>query len=633
MFAALTTRLWYLQVLASQTYVKIANNTSFRVLQVEPERGRILDANGNPLVDNRESRVVTVQQQLLGDDPEAVLFRLAQHLGVPEKDIVEKMDAEKYYDYQRIPVAVDVSEDKIFYIAEHPKLFPGVGWGQESVARYPEGSLAANVLGTVAHINQEEVDDPAFKDYGVDDTVGRTGLEKTYERFLHGTPGTNKIVVDPAGTLLDELGGQLPVPGYDVKLYLNAKTQSIVERDLLAGIQRARTLNDDDDTNAVTNFVANAGAVVVMDPKTGGVEASASWPTYDPTQFVKGMTNKEYKQRFLNASSGDPLFDRATQGVYAPGSTFKPFIALAALKEGVVAPGSSTDCPAQWAYRLDPDHPFNNWSTYDQGYMSIPEALKVSCDTVFYQWGGTFYDRWRSNQLGAGSEPLQHDLRGFGFGRQPGLDVPSESAGFIPTAAWKEQQSKQDPKNFPYGWLPGDDILMSIGQGYVLTSPMQMATAYSAIANGGRLCEPHLAEQIQTSDGKRVRKIGSNCRDLPYTQQEISLVQEGLRQVVAPGSGTASAAFAGFPLSQVPVMGKTGTAERPGFTTVAGQTQSQDTSWFAAIVGPPGDQHVIVAMVEQGGHGSTTAAPIVRTIIEDMYKLGRTGAAGTVATD
>jgi penicillin-binding protein 2 len=265
--------------------------------------------------------------------------------------------------------------------------------------------------------------------------------------------------------------------------------------------------------------------------------------------------------------------------------------------------------------------------------MSIPEALKVSCDTVFYQWGGTFYDRWRSNQLGAGSEPLQHDLRGFGFGRQPGLDVPSESAGFIPTAAWKEQQSKQDPKNFPYGWLPGDDILMSIGQGYVLTSPMQIATAYSAIANGGRLCEPHLAEQIQTSDGKRVRKIGSNCRDLPYTQQEISLVQEGLRQVVAPGSGTASAAFAGFPLSQVPVMGKTGTAERPGFTTVAGQTQSQDTSWFAAIVGPPGDQHVIVAMVEQGGHGSTTAAPIVRTIIEDMYKLGRTGAAGTVATD
>ena len=180
MFAALTTRLWYLQVLASQTYVKIANNTSFRWLQVEPERGRILDANGNPLVDNRESRVVTVQQQLLGSDPEAVLFRLAQHLGVPEKDIVAKMDDPQYFDYQRIPVAVDVSEDKIFYIAEHPKLFPGVGWGQQTVARYADGPLAAHVLGTVGLINSDEVKDPAFADYGVDDTVGRTGLEKTY---------------------------------------------------------------------------------------------------------------------------------------------------------------------------------------------------------------------------------------------------------------------------------------------------------------------------------------------------------------------------------------------------------------------------------------------------------------------
>jgi penicillin-binding protein 2 len=251
---------------------------------------------------------------------------------------------------------------------------------------------------------------------------------------------------------------------------------------------------------------------------------------------------------------------------------------------------------------------------------------------VFYQWGGDFYDRWRSNQLGTGSEPLQRDLRGFGFGRPPGLDVPIQSTGFIPTAALKEQQHERHPKAFPYGWLPGDDILMSIGQGYVLTSPMQMAAAYSAIANGGRLCEPTLAEQIQTSDGKRVQKIAPKCRNLPYSQQEIGVVQDGMRQVVTSG-GTAASAFAGFPTSQVPVMGKTGTAERPGFTTVPGQNQSQDTSWFAAIVGPPGDQHVIVAMVEQGGHGSTTAAPIVRRIIEDMYKLGATGVAGTGATD
>ena len=632
MFAALTTRLWYLQVLASQTFVDAVNNTTFKVLRVEPERGRILDANGDPLVDNRQSRVVTVQQQLLGDDPEAVLFRLAQHLDVPEEDIVKTLESGQYYDYQRVPVAVDVTEDKIFYIAEHPALFPGIGWAEQSVRRYPDGPLAAHVLGTVGLIGSDEVEDPAFADYGVDDTVGKGGLEKTYEPFLHGTPGKNKIVVDPAGKLLDELGGQLPVPGYDVRLYLNAKTQGIVERNLLAGIERARSINDDDPLNDVTTFVANAGAVVVLDPKTGGVEASASWPTYDPTQFIKGMSNREFRQRFGNPSSGDPLFDRAIQGVYAPGSTFKPFIALAALKEGVTSLGASTDCPGEWAYRLDPSNPFNNWSPFSRGYLSIPAALKYSCDTVFYQWGGEFYDRWRSNQLGAGSEPLQRDLRGFGFGRQPGLDLPTQSTGFIPTAAWKQQQHENDPKNFPYGWLPGDDILMSIGQGYVLTSPMQIAAAYSAIANGGRLCQPRLAEQIQTAEGKRIRKIAPKCRDLPYSQQEIGVIQDGLRQVMTAG-GTAASAFAGFPTSRVPVMGKTGTAERPGFTTVAGQNQSQDTSWFAAIVGPPNDQHVIVAMVEQGGHGSTTAAPIVRSIVEDMYKLGTTGVAGREATD
>lgn len=628
MFAALTARLWYLQVLASQTYVDMANNSSFHWLQVEPERGRILDANGGPLVDDRQSRVVTVQQQLLGSDPEGVLFRLAQHLGVPEADIVERMHDTKYFDYQRIPVAVDVSLEDILYIAEHAKQFPGVSWDQQSVRRYPEGELAAHVLGQVGLISATQVEDPAFADYGTSDTVGRTGLEATYERFLHGTPGSIKIVVNPAGKQLDELGGQRPVPGYDVKLYLDAKLQAKVERDLLNGIQRARSIPDQDPTNAVTNFVANAGAVVVLDPKTGGVEASASWPTYDPTWFVKRMSRGEYSERIGSRAAGDPLFDRATQASYAPGSTFKPFIALAALDNGVTSIGSYTDCPSSWAYRLDPENPFNNWAPYDQGLVSIQEALKVSCDTVFYQWGGEFYDRWRANQLGAGSEPLQRGLRGFGFGHEPGIDLPSQNGGFIPTAAWKEQQNQEDPKAFPYGWLPGDDILMSIGQGYVLVSPLQLASAYAAIVNGGRLCEPRLAEQIQTVDGARVQRIGGQgCRRLPYSQQELDVIQQGLAQVVQESGGTAFSAFAGFPFDQVPVMGKTGTAERPGFD------QNQDTSWFAAIVGPPSDQHVIVVMVEQGGHGSTTAAPIARSIIEDMYGLGDTGVAGIERVD
>ena len=481
MFAALTTRLWYLQVLASQTFVEAANDKSFKWIQVEPERGRILDAHDHPLVDNRESRVVTVQQQQLGSDPEAVLYLLAQHLGVPEADIVEQMESKQYYDYQRVPVAVDVSLDKILYIAEHAKMFPGVGWAEQSVRRYPDGPLAAHILGQVGLIGPDQVDDPAYQDYGPNDTIGISGLEAMYERFLHGTAGQEKIVVDPAGRLQEELGGQLPVPGYDVKLYLDAKTQSFVEDDLLAGLQRARGVYDE---FTKQNYVANAGAVVVMDPDTFGVEAIASWPTFDPSWYVKGLTKKT--KPLTHPAAGQPLYDRAVQGAYAPGSTFKPFVALAAMKNGVTSPGAYTDCPAEWAYRLDPDNPFSNWSPFSQGPISIPQALKVSCDTVFYQWGGEFYDRWRADQLGSNSEPLQRDLKGFGFGRDPGVDLPSTASGSIPGAA----DAAADPKLYPFGWLPKDDILMSIGQGAVTVSPLQLATAYSAVANGGRICEP-----------------------------------------------------------------------------------------------------------------------------------------------
>jgi len=634
MFAALTARLWYLQVLATQGYVEQVNNASFRWLQVEPERGRILDSKGDPLVENRLTRVVTVQEQLLGDDPEAVLFRLAQHLDVPEQDIVERLQSKDYYDYQRVPVAIDVSEEDIFYIAEHSDEFPGVYWDEQTVRRYPRGPLAAHVLGQLGLIDRDEVDQPAFEDYGPNEEVGKTGLEKTYERFLHGVPGTNKIVVNPAGKLLDELGGRLPQPGDDVRLYLDSRLQAAVERRLQEGIERARSMPDEDTANDVANFVANAGAVVVLDPKTFGVEASASWPSFDPNWFVKGMTDRENRERITSPEAGGPLFDRVTQGTYAPGSTFKPFIALAAVRNDVTSLGAYTDCPSSWAYPLDPEHPFNNWSSYSRGPISIPTALEVSCDTVFYQWGAEFYDRWKADQLGTASEPLQRDLRGFGFGRDPGIDLPSRSSGFIPTADWKQKQHEADDKLFPYGWLPGDDVLMSIGQGYVLTSPLQVAAAYASLVNGGRLCEPRLAERIQNAEGRPVSKPGpQRCEDLPYTQQELGVIQEGLRQVVQGDEGTAASAFAGFPFARVPIMGKTGTAERPGFTTVEGQTQGQDTSWFAAIVGPSNDQHVIVAMVEQAGHGSTTAAPIVRTIIEDMYDLGDTGAPVIEATD
>jgi len=274
---------------------------------------------------------------------------------------------------------------------------------------------------------------------------------------------------------------------------------------------------------------------------------------------------------------------------------------------------------------------FHNWTTANLGTISLAEALKISCDTVFYNFGGEFYSRfYAANQLGNNSEPLQKDLRGFGFGRPTGIDLPSSTAGLIPTAAWKQQFAPQHPELFrpdERTWLPGDDINMAIGQGFVQVSPLQLAAAYASIANGGRLCAPRLAQDVQRADGKVVREIrnGSTCRRLPYTASQLSYVRHALAGVVQPG-GTAGFAFAGFPTSQVAVEGKTGTAQRAPL---------QDTSWFAAMVGGTVDdpQHIIVVMVEQGGHGSTTAAPIVRAIIEAMYHLQAGAHVGGSATD
>jgi penicillin-binding protein 2 len=631
MFAALTARLWYLQVLAAQSFLDIANNSSLKFIPVDARRGEILDSKGNPLVGNRRSFEITVQQQLLeqAPNPEAVLSNLADHLHVPVGDITKAIQDPQYYDYQPIPVAVDVSQDDIFYIAEHHDEFPGVGWTQASVRDYPDGPLAAHVLGTVGLITKQQINSGHFDDYGTNDIVGRTGLEQSYERFLHGVPGVNKILVDPAGKQLPhgDLGSvRRPMPGDDVQLYLDSHLQRQVEEDLVQGLQRARQLPDDDTSNTATNFVANAGAVVVMDPETSGVQAIASWPSYDPSWFVKGLTPRQSARLLPDPRKPPdvvhaPLVDRAVQAAYAPGSTFKPFVALAALKEGVTTLTGTTHCPAQYAYPSDPTHPFNNWSAFDYGYLNIQEALQYSCDTVFYQFGAAVYDRWRANPIGTNSEPFQRDLRGFGFDHAPGIDLPSQASGSIPVAADKLSH----PNAYPDGWLPADDILMSIGQGAVTTSPLQMADAYSAIANGGQLCEPRLAERIQAPDGKLVKKVGTDCKKLPYSQQELATIYDGLTRVVSPtgphGGGTGASAFAGFPFSKVAVAGKTGTAQRPGFD------QGQDTSWFAAIVGPrEHPDHVIVVMVEQGGHGSTTAAPIARSIIEDMYGLHNAGA-------
>ena len=613
MFAALTTRLWFLQVLASASARTQIQDQSVRVVRTDAPRGDIVDDHGRPLVDNRLSLEVRIDKQHLGANPEEELLELSNVLGIPVKAIRTRLDDPRYYDYQPKPVAVDVPEVVADYLKEHQSDFPGVEVVEASVRDYPNGTLAAHILGWVGQISADELKSSAFKSYGPNDLVGKAGLELQYEKYLRGQKGYEKFLLNAQQEEIRTIGTQAATPGNNLVLSIDLRAQRIAETALSEGIANARKIFDTSQTPAA-NLKANSGAVIVMDPSTGAIKALASWPTYDPSWFVQGLSNQQSNYLFKNPSA--PTLNRATQLTFAPGSTFKPFVALSALYSGIASLSGSYDCPATYVYPGDTSGTiFHNWSTTSLGSLSLSEALKVSCDTVFYQFGADFFNRYSANQLGVHALDLQNNLAEFGFGSTTGIDLPSEAQGLIPTPKWKARFVRQNPTLFnpgEQGWLPGDDIQMAIGQGYVTVTPLQLATAYAAIANGGKMCRPHLVDHIDDPQGHVVKRIGGHCtRSLPFTQAEIDYIRSALATVTEPG-GTAGLAFAGFPLSQLPVAGKTGTAERPPF---------QDTSWFAAMAPAGSPQYVVVAMVEQGGHGSTSAAPLVRYIIKGMYHL------------
>jgi penicillin-binding protein 2 len=613
MFAALMTRLWFLQVLATDQFVKEANQNQVRLVPIEPLRGQILDRRGHVVVGNRASTVVTIDRREAGDQIDAVLYRLSELLKVPVEDMVDRLDSVKYLPYQPVPVVEDVSKEDVFYIMEHKDLFRGVGYLVDSVRDYQQGDLAAHILGSVGEISAAQLEDPAFKGYRPGQIVGKGGMEAVYEKWLHGTPGKRGIQVNAQGRVLDRDFGSSPAtPGGDLVLTIDDKVQKLTEQSLELGIKLARQTQDENGSY----FKATGGAAIVMDPRNGQILALASNPTFDPSIFLGGLSKKEFA-RLTAPKNGYPLLDRAIAGVYPAGSTFKPFIAAAALKEGFASPNNYYDCPKDYEVPTDPTHrKFHNWEAVDHGPISLSEALVISCDTVFYQFGYNFWRRYWFDS-GKKNELLQRDLFQMGFGGKTGVDLPGEQPGRIPTEPFLRATYKRYPKVFGryYGWLPGDSVNLSIGQGFLLVTPLQMAMAYSAIANGGKLYEPHLGWRIQTPDGRVVQEIEPKVvGKLPINKRLAAYLRDALTGV--PQRGTAEGAFAGFPLTTISVAGKTGTAEIP--------PNKQPYSWFAAMAPGPRPKYVVIAMVEQAGHGATTAAPVVRRIIEGLFGIKST---------
>ncbi len=622
MFAALSTRLWFLQVLATQAYAEQAQDNGVRTVAIDALRGEIWTAdqygkpNGVPLVKNRSSLEVRVDVQELEASgiAEQVLGELSTMLDVPVKQIRRDLASTQYFDYQPKPIAEFVPEEVAFAIRERQQDFPGVIVRNASVREYPMGRTASHIVGSVGLVQPAQLEAAKPGEYGPNDAAGQAGLELQYERWLRGRKGLQRYVVNSDGERIRELGGREPSAGADLVLTMEGEWQRAAEDALYETILRTRQVYDED---SGTNFKADAGVVVVLDVETGGVKAMASWPDYDPRWYVKGLTNGQacylgYSPKCQGANEVAPLLNRAYQEVYLPGSTFKPFTALAAVKEGYANLGTSYECPPVYVHPGDEsDTDFENWSDANLGYLSIRDALIKSCDTNFYEWGSDFWFRYQRDPLGENNEPLQKDLRAWGFEKPTGIDLPGEASGFLPDAEWGNDPDQK----YLFGrggWNPGGYILTMIGSGYMSVTPLQLATAYGALANDGHLCRPHVVDRVVSSDGEVIKKVNGQCdRTVPYTRTELDYVREALTQV--PVSGTAKTPFLGFPLSEIPVAGKTGTAYRG--------TLFQDTSWFAAMVPANDPKYVVVAMVEQAGFGSDVAAPLVRRMIETMYGM------------
>jgi penicillin-binding protein 2 len=643
-FVALFSRLWFLQVLASDQYQGLAKENRVRTVYSEPERGRILDANGKVLVVNRSSQTVTIRHGVL-DRPRQrrmVLSRLSELLKIPVGDLEERVDDGTVSPYKPIPVANDVKQRDVIYIQEHQEMFPGVENDDLPVREYPFGALAPQILGYINEISETDLKSSHFKGasppYAAGDIVGKSGIEYEYDRTLRGVPGKQRVIVNSAGDVVGRpVEVQTETPGKDIVLSIDAKIQRLAQDALKSGI----------DVSRGQGYQAPGGGVVVMDPNTGAIDAMASFPTYNPKIAENGFTTKEYAsltRKTEENPDGGALFFRPIQAQKNPGSTMKGITASAAMSTGVATPFTVLPCPPYIDYPPDERATrFNNYTTINMGTMGFPESLEVSCDTFYYQLGidmqesfgiGPFegfteasWEKPGDPKLSADKEKFQKYARLMGLGHPTGIDLPAETSGLVPDQKWCHDSyifAKSNPDDFdhPYtceaGWQPGYDVNMAIGQGDLLVDPLQMAVAYAAIANGGNVLQPRLAWSVGQPDGlggeETLREFEPRIvNTLGLDGTELGVIDQGLQQVVSGGQGTATAAFAGFPVEQYPVAGKTGTAE-------IGETGLND-AWFISYAPADDPQYVVAVYIERSGHGGENAAPVARQIYEGLFGI------------
>jgi penicillin-binding protein 2 len=637
-FAVLLLRLWSLQILSGSKYEAAARENQVRVLPIEAPRGPILDRNGRTLVTIAGSTAVAV---LPTDLPKqgryAEMKRLSLVLNVRLSKLLAQLEQGMKSPLTPVTMQVAVHEDQVAYLKEHASEFPGVKIVPTYVRKYNTEASLSHVLGYVREISPNQVaaskkqytscQTTAARDANVPcpgDRVGQAGVEQSYDKYLRGRNGEELWKVNSLGV---NVGSpkvtQAPQPGYPIRLTIDIGLQRAAEQALKYGI----TLAHEDD-----HWLANGGAIVAMNPQNGEILAMASSPTYKPSIFA-GRTNAKKIAPLMNPETAKadnyPGLNRVTEGLYPPGSTFKPVTALAAMQQRLISPFQTIQCTPSFEVH---GQVFKNWDPYVDEPMTLPQAIAASCDTYFYNLGYSFYalpaDR---------GHPLQGWASRFGFGGPTGIDVGPEQSGLLPTPEWRQSTytKKTDPCCWEIDrlWKPGDSIQLAIGQKDLLVTPLQMVRFYSLIANGGKLVTPHVLYAVDEPGSGRHYLNPPAPKPSNVDPAALAVVRDGLYRATHYSYGTATAVFGNFP---IPIAGKTGTAEKVVQPQGYSQPLLQDQSWWCGY-GPANStqtpQIAVCAVIENGGHGGTAAAPAALKVFEKFFHQKPSGGIGPIHSD
>jgi penicillin-binding protein 2 len=574
MFLLLLMRLWYLQIVESENFKGLSESNRLRLVPVAASRGTLFDRNGKVLVNNRPSFTVAVIPQEV-KDKEPLFERLARLLGIPAAELLAKWEKAKgRAKYHPVILASGITRDQLEILEENRLSLPGIDVQVHPVRDYPNGILASHLFGYLGELSEKELGSPPFQQYNPGDYIGKSGIERAWEKDLHGADGGRKLEVDAMGRVLRTVSEVSPRVGNSLVLTIDLDMQKVAEE----------------------AFGEMAGAVVAMDVNTGEVLAFVSKPDFDPALFAGRLPPKQW-QEYL-ADTRHPLENKALKGQYPPGSTFKIITALAGLEEGLVDPNTTVSCNGSYTMG---NKTFRCWNRRGHGVVNLKKALRESCDVYFYKLG---------ERLGV--DKIAGYSKQFGLGMPMGIGLDNEKSGLIPTMEWKE-------KKYGKKWLRGETIPVSIGQGYVLMTPIQLASMIATVANEGTVYRPHLVKRIIDPEGKILKEfkpeIITRAGIKPHSYH---LVKEGLLAVVNEPGGTAGVAR----LSEVKVAGKTGTSQVVKLRDKRGAIpyQFRDHALFVAFAPFDKPEVAVAVVVEHGEHGGSAAAPIAGRILRKYFE-------------